>query len=143
LHDYKPTLAQQTIGYIAQHLETSNRALCANFGPAKHDRSARAGDDSERRRRPFTSTHGSRKCSAVHSSAPTTTATRPNTKPAVFRASVRPTVDSLYLRASHGDSRAWQRRTAPGIADDAVLANDRVLDDCLAATSQLLGTPYL
>jgi hypothetical protein len=41
LYSYKPTPAQQTIGYIAQHLEASNYALCSFFGPAKHVRSAR------------------------------------------------------------------------------------------------------
>lgn len=39
LYGYKPTPAQQTIGFIAQHLEASNYALCSFFGPMKHVRS--------------------------------------------------------------------------------------------------------
>jgi hypothetical protein len=32
LYGYKPTPAQQTVGYIAQHLEDANYQLCARFG---------------------------------------------------------------------------------------------------------------
>jgi hypothetical protein len=32
---YKPTPAQQTIGYIAQHLATDNYFFCNNFGAVK------------------------------------------------------------------------------------------------------------
>ena len=31
-YDYRPTPAQQSIGYVAQHLEDANYALCARFG---------------------------------------------------------------------------------------------------------------
>ncbi len=41
LYVYKPTPAQQTIGYIAQHLESSNYALCSYFGSMKHARTSR------------------------------------------------------------------------------------------------------
>ena len=37
---YKPTPAQQTIGYIAQHLANDNTFFCGNFGTAKHTRAA-------------------------------------------------------------------------------------------------------
>ena len=37
---YKPTPAQLTIGYIAQHLVNDNSLFCNNFGTAKHTRSA-------------------------------------------------------------------------------------------------------
>ena len=33
---YRPTPSQQSIGYIAQHLEEANYALCDRFGPLKH-----------------------------------------------------------------------------------------------------------
>ena len=33
---YKPTPPQQSIGYIAQHLENANYALCDVLGPRKH-----------------------------------------------------------------------------------------------------------
>jgi len=32
LYGYRPTPAQQTVGYIAQHLEDANYQLCARFG---------------------------------------------------------------------------------------------------------------
>jgi len=37
---YKPTPAQQTIGYIAQHLANDNYFFCNNFGPMKATRAA-------------------------------------------------------------------------------------------------------
>jgi uncharacterized damage-inducible protein DinB len=37
---YKPTPAQQTIGYIAQHLVNDNYIFCNNFGSMKGTRSA-------------------------------------------------------------------------------------------------------
>lgn len=37
---YKPTPAQLTIGYIAQHLATDNYFYCGNFGPMKPTLSA-------------------------------------------------------------------------------------------------------
>jgi len=33
---YKPTAPQQSVGYIAQHLEDANYQLCSIFGPTKH-----------------------------------------------------------------------------------------------------------
>jgi hypothetical protein len=38
--NYKPTPAQQTIGYIAQHLVNDNYLFCNNFGAMKGTRSA-------------------------------------------------------------------------------------------------------
>ena len=38
---YKPTPAQQTIGFVAQHLVNDNYLFCNNFGTAKGTRSAR------------------------------------------------------------------------------------------------------
>lgn len=35
-YDYRPTPAQQSIGYIAQHLERANYGLCERFGNLKH-----------------------------------------------------------------------------------------------------------
>src|SRR5690348_13693697 len=35
---YRPTPPQQSIGYIAQHLEDANYALCERFGPMKRTR---------------------------------------------------------------------------------------------------------
>ena len=32
-YDYRPTPVQQTVGYIAQHLEGANYSLCERFGP--------------------------------------------------------------------------------------------------------------
>jgi hypothetical protein len=37
---YKPTAAQLTIGYIAQHLVNDNYLFCNNFGPVKNVRPA-------------------------------------------------------------------------------------------------------
>jgi hypothetical protein len=35
-YDYRPTPLQQSIGYIAQHLEGANYSLCERFGDLKH-----------------------------------------------------------------------------------------------------------
>lgn len=40
LFSYKPTAAQQTIGYIAQHLANDNYFFCNNFGEMKATRPA-------------------------------------------------------------------------------------------------------
>jgi len=40
-YDFKPTPAQQSIGYIAQHLEYANYGLCEVVGGVKHPRTAR------------------------------------------------------------------------------------------------------
>jgi hypothetical protein len=40
-YDYRPTPPQQTIGYIAQHLEDANYGLCERFGDLKHPRTAK------------------------------------------------------------------------------------------------------
>jgi hypothetical protein len=40
-YDYRPTASQQTIGYIAQHLEDANYGLCERFGELKHPRTAK------------------------------------------------------------------------------------------------------
>jgi hypothetical protein len=40
-YDYKPTPPQQTIGYIAQHLEDANYALCERMVDLKHRRTAK------------------------------------------------------------------------------------------------------
>jgi hypothetical protein len=40
-YDYRPTPVQQSIGYIAQHLEGANYALCERFSDAKHSRTAK------------------------------------------------------------------------------------------------------
>jgi hypothetical protein len=40
-YDYRPTPAQQSIGYIAQHLEGANYALCERFSDMKHARTAK------------------------------------------------------------------------------------------------------
>ena len=37
-YGYRPTPAQQTIGYIAQHLEDANYSLCGRLGELKHPR---------------------------------------------------------------------------------------------------------
>ena len=39
-YDYRPTPAQQSVGYIAQHLEDANYALCERFSDLKHPRAA-------------------------------------------------------------------------------------------------------
>ena len=38
---YRPTPVQQSIGYIAQHLEDANYSLCERFGDLKHSRAAK------------------------------------------------------------------------------------------------------
>jgi hypothetical protein len=40
-YDYRPTPPQQTVGYIAQHLENANYGLCERLGSAKHPRTAK------------------------------------------------------------------------------------------------------
>src|SRR5215211_7905962 len=40
-YDYRPTPVQQTIGYIAQHLEDANYSLCERLGDLKHPRTAK------------------------------------------------------------------------------------------------------
>lgn len=40
-YDYRPTPSQQTVGYIAQHLEAANYSLCDRLGNAKHPATAR------------------------------------------------------------------------------------------------------
>lgn len=40
-YDYRPTAAQQTIGYIAQHLEDANYSLCERMGAARHPRTSK------------------------------------------------------------------------------------------------------
>jgi len=40
-YDYQPTPVQQTIGYIAQHLEDANYGLCERLGDLKHSRTAK------------------------------------------------------------------------------------------------------
>lgn len=35
-YDYRPTPAQQTVGYVAQHLEDANYSLCEDLGGLKH-----------------------------------------------------------------------------------------------------------
>jgi hypothetical protein len=40
-YDYRPTPKQQTIGYIAQHLENANYSLCERRGDVKHTRTAK------------------------------------------------------------------------------------------------------
>jgi len=40
-YDYRPTPAQQTIGYIAQHLEDANYSLCERMGDRKAPRTAK------------------------------------------------------------------------------------------------------
>ena len=37
-YDYRPTPVQQTIGYIAQHLEDANYGLCNRLGNRRHRR---------------------------------------------------------------------------------------------------------
>jgi hypothetical protein len=39
-YGYRPTPAQQTVGYIAQHLEDANYSLCERFGELKYARTA-------------------------------------------------------------------------------------------------------
>ena len=40
-YDYRPTPAQQSIGYIAQHLERANYDLCGTFGKMRHPMTAK------------------------------------------------------------------------------------------------------
>jgi hypothetical protein len=40
-YEYRPTPSQQTVGYIAQHLENANYSLCERVGDAKHPRIAK------------------------------------------------------------------------------------------------------
>ena len=40
-YDYRPTPVQQTVGYIAQHLEDANYSLCERLGTAKAPRTAK------------------------------------------------------------------------------------------------------
>lgn len=40
-YGYRPVRSQQTIGYIAQHLEDANYQLCEQLGALKHPRSAK------------------------------------------------------------------------------------------------------
>lgn len=40
-YDYRPTPVQQTIGYIAQHVEAANYDLCGRFGELKYSASAK------------------------------------------------------------------------------------------------------
>jgi uncharacterized damage-inducible protein DinB len=40
-YDYRPTPVQQTIGYIAQHLENANYGLCERLGNLKRQRTAK------------------------------------------------------------------------------------------------------
>ena len=40
-YNYRPTPVQQTIGYIAQHLENANYSLCERLGGPKYPRTAK------------------------------------------------------------------------------------------------------
>lgn len=40
-YDYRPTPPQQTVGYIAQHVENANYGLCGRFSSLKHRETAR------------------------------------------------------------------------------------------------------
>jgi hypothetical protein len=40
-YDYRPTPSQQTVGYIAQHLEAANYALCERLGDTRHPRTSK------------------------------------------------------------------------------------------------------
>ena len=40
-YEYRPTPSQQSVGYIAQHLENANYGLCERVGDAKHPRTAK------------------------------------------------------------------------------------------------------
>jgi hypothetical protein len=40
-YDYQPTPAQQTIGFVAQHLEDANYGLCSRFADLKHPGTAK------------------------------------------------------------------------------------------------------
>src|SRR4051812_9906084 len=41
LYTYNPPPPQQTVGYIAQHLESANYGLCGRLGDVKHPRTAK------------------------------------------------------------------------------------------------------
>src|SRR5258708_20191679 len=41
-YDYRPPPSQQTIGYIAQHLETAHYSLCDRLGVLQHPRTPNA-----------------------------------------------------------------------------------------------------
>src|SRR6266481_1888037 len=40
-YGYAPTPSQQTVGYIAQHLEAANYGLCTQFSDLKHQETAK------------------------------------------------------------------------------------------------------
>src|SRR5690349_17095440 len=40
-YDYRPTPKQQSVGYIAQHVETANYNLCGNLSGLGHPRTAK------------------------------------------------------------------------------------------------------
>lgn len=40
-YDYRPTRSQQTVGYIAQHLENANYNLCERLGGTKHSKTSK------------------------------------------------------------------------------------------------------
>ena len=40
-YDFRPTPVQQSVGYIAQHLEDANYQLCSLFGDVKHTMTAK------------------------------------------------------------------------------------------------------
>jgi len=40
-YDYRPTRVQQSVGYIAQHLERANYGLCGQFADLKHPETAK------------------------------------------------------------------------------------------------------
>jgi hypothetical protein len=40
-YDFRPTPVQQSVGFIAQHLENANYQLCSIFGEAKHTMTAK------------------------------------------------------------------------------------------------------
>jgi hypothetical protein len=40
-YDYRPTPSQQTVGFIAQHLEGANYGLCERFSDVRHSRTAK------------------------------------------------------------------------------------------------------
>jgi Domain of unknown function (DUF3471)/DinB superfamily len=40
-YEYRPTASQQTIGYIAQHLEEANYSLCERLSDTKHPRTSK------------------------------------------------------------------------------------------------------
>jgi hypothetical protein len=40
-YEYRPTPSQQTVGYIAQHLEAANYSLCSRLGDTRHSSTAK------------------------------------------------------------------------------------------------------